>query len=151
MGLRRDSDDSVSACSKNTYLTARSSARPRVITCSRSMLPGTHTHRVQSRARGETPRLLSASGTRLRLQTQQEQRNMVKRIIFMCWQLHYGRTALLCGPSMVEQTSQQYQSRNILLYLLHLLLSTLPPKNPYLPSFILSLSSYKRKTECSRR
>lgn len=40
MGLLRDSEDSVSACSKKTYLTARSRARPRVITCSRSMLVG---------------------------------------------------------------------------------------------------------------
>lgn len=38
MGLLREGRDSASACSKKTYLTARSSARPRVITCSRSML-----------------------------------------------------------------------------------------------------------------
>lgn len=38
MGLLRDSDDSVSVCSKKTYFTARSRARPSVITCSRSIL-----------------------------------------------------------------------------------------------------------------
>lgn len=38
MGLLRDREDSVSVCSKKTYFTARSRARPRVITCSRSML-----------------------------------------------------------------------------------------------------------------
>lgn len=40
MGLLRDSEDSVSACSKRTYLTARSRARPSVITCSSSTLRG---------------------------------------------------------------------------------------------------------------
>lgn len=34
MGLLRDKEDSVSVCSKKTYLTARSRARLRVITCS---------------------------------------------------------------------------------------------------------------------
>lgn len=38
MVLLRDSDDSVSVCSKKTYFTARSRASPRVITCSRSIL-----------------------------------------------------------------------------------------------------------------
>ena len=38
MGLMRDREDSVSGCSKKTYFTARSRARARVITCSRSML-----------------------------------------------------------------------------------------------------------------
>lgn len=43
MGPLRDSEDSVSACSKKTYFTARSRARPRVITCSRSILMGGET------------------------------------------------------------------------------------------------------------
>lgn len=38
MGLLREKEDSASACSKKTYFTASSRARPRVITCSRSML-----------------------------------------------------------------------------------------------------------------
>lgn len=38
MVLLSESEDSVSACSKNTYFTARIRARPRVITCSRSIL-----------------------------------------------------------------------------------------------------------------
>lgn len=38
IGLLRDREDSVSACSKKTYFTARSRARLRVITCSSSML-----------------------------------------------------------------------------------------------------------------
>lgn len=38
IGLLREKEDSASACSKKTYFTASSSARPRVITCSRSML-----------------------------------------------------------------------------------------------------------------
>lgn len=42
MGLLRDREDSASVCSKKTYFTASSSARPRVITCSRSMLYGKH-------------------------------------------------------------------------------------------------------------
>lgn len=40
IGLMRDREDSVSVCSKKTYFTARSRARPRVITCSRSILVG---------------------------------------------------------------------------------------------------------------
>lgn len=38
MGLLRDREDSASVCSKKTYFTASNSARPRVITCSRSTL-----------------------------------------------------------------------------------------------------------------
>lgn len=38
IGLLMDSEDSVSVCSQRTYFTARSRAKPRVITCSRSML-----------------------------------------------------------------------------------------------------------------
>lgn len=34
MGLLREKEDSVSVCSKKTYFTARSRARPSVITCS---------------------------------------------------------------------------------------------------------------------
>lgn len=40
MGLMRDREDSASVCSKKTYFTASSRARPRVITCSRSILLG---------------------------------------------------------------------------------------------------------------
>lgn len=42
MGLLRDREDSASVCSKKTYFTASNSARPRVITCSRSMLYREH-------------------------------------------------------------------------------------------------------------
>lgn len=38
IGVLRDREDSVSVCSKRTYFTARTRARPSVITCSRSML-----------------------------------------------------------------------------------------------------------------
>lgn len=41
MVLLRDREDSASVCSKKTYFTARSSARPSVITCSRSILQKT--------------------------------------------------------------------------------------------------------------
>lgn len=44
MGLLRDKEDSASVCSKKTYFTARSSARPRVITCSRSILADTKSY-----------------------------------------------------------------------------------------------------------
>ncbi|TNN33309.1 hypothetical protein EYF80_056528 [Liparis tanakae] len=40
MGLIRDREDSASVCSKKTYFTASSRARPSVISCSRSMLLG---------------------------------------------------------------------------------------------------------------